>query len=369
MIETPFTLVLSGGGMKGLAHIGVLRALEERRLVPSLVVGTSMGSLVGATWATGMSTDEMFQRARAIRKRDVFQIAHADMALRRMRAPAVYRKEPLDLLLQSLIGNVQFDDLRHPLLINTVDINAGSQVLWGRPGFRKVKVRDAVFASCALPGILPPREVGGRFCVDGAVIDTLPVIAAASEVQQTIVAVDVGGSRVIRTGIENSGFAGTYMRGLEIVMQSLTSRRLATWTEPPLVLIRPQVDTIPMFAFDHTDALLEEGYRAAVVVLDQLASNGLLSGGGVFPRIPMKISVNAGRCVGCGICVAMAPKVFRMTPEGKAEVIAPRQTWSPVDGAYVLHCPTYAISAVAAERTSGKTRRRSGSSPALPDPS
>ncbi|MEO8199157.1 MAG: patatin-like phospholipase family protein [Gemmatimonadota bacterium] len=369
MIESPFTLVLSGGGMKGLAHIGVLRALEQRGLVPSLVVGTSMGSLVGATWATGMSTAEMVERARAIRKRDVFQIAHADMALRRMRAPAVYRKEPLDLLLQSLIGDLTFDDLKHPLLINTVDINSGSQVLWGRPGFRKVKVRDAVFASCALPGILPPREVGGRYCVDGAVIDTLPVIAAASEVLHPIVAVDVGGSRVIRHGIESSGFAGTYMRGLEIVMQSLTSRSLATWTEPSLVLIRPDVDTIPMFAFDHTDALLDEGYRAGVAVLDQLASNGRFNGGGVYPRTTMQISIDPARCVGCGICIAMAPKVFRVGSSGKAEVIAPRQTWSPVDGAYVLHCPTYAINANAAERRSGKHHRRSGSSPALPDPS
>jgi ferredoxin len=211
--------------------------------------------------------------------------------------------------------------------------------------------------------------VGGRFCVDGAVIDTLPVIAAASAAQQLIVAVDVGGSRVVRSKIEESGFAGTYMRGLEIVMQSLTSRSLATWTEPPLVLIRPEVDTIPMFAFDHTDELLTEGYRSASLVLDQLASNGTLAGGGVYPRTPMEIQVDQQRCIGCGICVAMAPKVFTLNRAGKAQVIAPRQTWSPVDGAYVLSCPTYAISAKAVERPSGKTRRRSGSYPSSPDPS
>ncbi len=368
MIESPFTLVLSGGGMKGLAHIGVLRALQERGLVPSLVVGTSMGSLVGAVWATGMTSTEMIARARAIRKRDVFQIAHTDMALRRMRAPAVYRKEPLDLLLHSLVGDITFDQLKHPLLINTVDLNTGSQVLWGRPGFRNVRVADAVFASCALPGILPPREVGGRYCVDGAVVDTLPVIAAAGAAMQPIVAVDVGGSSVRRSGVESGGFAATYMRGLEIVMQSLTSRSLSTWTEPPLALIRPRVDHIPMFAFSHTEELLNEGYRAASDTLDLLATNGPLSSG-VYPRTGMKVAVDPVRCVGCGICVAMAPKVFRMGPTGKAEVIAPRQTWSPVDGAYVLHCPTDAITAKPLERSSGKTRRRSGSFPSSPGPS
>lgn len=368
MIETPFTLVLSGGGMKGLAHIGVLRALHERGLVPSLVVGTSMGSLVGATWATGMTTAEMIIRARAIRKRDVFQIAHADMALRRMRAPAVYRKEPLELLLQNLVGNITFDQLKYQLLVNTVDLNTGSQVLWGRPGFRNVKVADAVFASCALPGILPPREVGGRYCVDGAVVDSLPVIAAASAALQPIFAVDVGGSSVVRTGIENGGFAATYMRGLEIVMQSLTSRSLATWTEPPMVLVRPKVDYIPMFAFEHTEELLEEGYRSANAALDLLAADGKMTSG-VYPRTRMQIAINPNRCIGCGICVAMAPKVFHLRADGKAEVSTPRQIWSPVDGAYVHNCPTYAISATPSERNSGKTRRRSGSYPSSLDPS
>lgn len=368
MIKGPFTLVLSGGGMKGLAHIGVLRALGERGLVPSLVVGTSIGSLVGATWATGMSSAEMTARARAIRRRDVFQIAHADMALRRMRAPAVYRKEPLDLLLQTLIGDVMFDQLPHRLLINTVDINTGSQVLWGRPGLRDVRVADAVFASCALPGILPPRAVGGRYCVDGAVIDTLPVVAAASAAQQLIIAVDVGGSRVVRSGVETGGFAGTYMRGLEIVMQSLTSGSLATWTEPPLILIRPHVDHIPMFAFDFTGELLDEGYRAASSVLDRMAANGALTAG-VHPQSTMRVTVDPNRCIGCGICVAMAPRTFRLGADGKAELLVQKQVWSPVDGGYVQHCPTAAITAISTERPSGETRRQSGSSPAPPDPS
>lgn len=368
MITSPFTLVLSGGGMKGLAHIGVLRALEERGLTPSLVIGTSIGSLVGATWASGLSSADMAYRARAIRRRDIFQIAHADMALRRMRAPAIYRKEPLDNLLAGLIGDVMFDQLKHPLLVNTVDINTGSQVLWGRPGLRKVRVADAVFASCALPGILPPRAVGGRYCVDGAVVDTLPVVAAAGAAQQAIIAVDVGGSRVVRTGIEAGGFAATYMRALEIVMQSLTSRSLTTWNEPPLVLVRPGVDHIPMFAFDHTDELLEEGYRAAAAVFSRLSANGAMTAG-VYPRTDTVVSIDPLRCIGCGVCASMAPAVFRMTPGGKAQVVAERQVWSPVDGSYVAHCPTGAISAKPLEPEPAKTRPRSRSSRESPGPS
>ena len=71
--ERPFSLVLSVGGLKGLAHIGVLRALEEHGLVPSLVVGSSIGSLIGAAWAAGVPLRQMEARARAVRRRDIFR--------------------------------------------------------------------------------------------------------------------------------------------------------------------------------------------------------------------------------------------------------------------------------------------------------
>jgi len=112
MSGTEFTLVLSGGGMKGLAHVGVLQALEERGLEPSLIVGSSIGALIAATWATGMPLREIVARARLVRRKDVFAVAHADMAFRRMRAPAVYRREPLDDLVSSLVGTYTFRELR-----------------------------------------------------------------------------------------------------------------------------------------------------------------------------------------------------------------------------------------------------------------
>src|SRR5919107_904459 len=165
--ESPFTLVLSGGGLKGLAHIGVLRALEERGLVPSLVVGSSIGSLIAAAWAAGVPTPQMEARARLVRRRDVFQVARADVAFRRLLAPALYRREPLESLIDHLVGDVTFDDLQRRLLINTVDLHSGMQVMWGLPGLRSARVADAVAASCALPGIFPPMIINDRAYVDG----------------------------------------------------------------------------------------------------------------------------------------------------------------------------------------------------------
>jgi NTE family protein len=341
---SPFTLVLSGGGLKGLAHIGVLRALEERGLVPSLVVGSSIGSLIGAAWAAGVPTRQMEARARLIRRRDVFQVARADVAFRRLLAPALYRREPLETLIDHLVGRVTFDDLQRRLLINTVDLHTGMQVMWGLPGLRSARVADAVAASCALPGIFPPHEINGRAYVDGAVVENLPVRMASSLGEGPILAVNVAATSVIRSETETQGFAATYIRGLEIVMQTQIESQLRNWKGPPLVLVQPRVEHISMFSFDRNEELMEAGYRATSNTLDQLGTRLEGIATGMHPTRRLRVLVDESRCVGCGSCVIQAPQVFRLDARGKAEVMTPVQTWSAIDGAYVLNCPTYAIS-------------------------
>ncbi|HEU4588639.1 MAG TPA: patatin-like phospholipase family protein [Gemmatimonadales bacterium] len=269
---TSLTLVLSGGGMKGLAHIGVLKALEERGLVPSLVVGSSIGSLVGAAWACGQSLADMERRALGVQRRQVFKVAHTDMALRRLLAPAIYRREPLEALIRSLVGDCTFRDLTRRLLVNTVDLNSGRQVVWGMPGRDHAPLADVVFASCALPGIFPPRQIDGRWYVDGAVVENLPVRVAAAADPAPILAVNVAATSVHRAGVEQQGFAATYIRGLEVVMQTQIEAELRHWTGPPLVLVQPPVEQVGMFAFDRTAELVEAGYRATLAALDQLPS-------------------------------------------------------------------------------------------------
>ena len=230
----------------------------------------------------------MEARARLVRRRDVFQVARADVAFRRLLAPALYRREPLEALIASLVGNVTFDDLQRRLLINTVDLHSGMQVMWGLPGLRTARVADAVAASCALPGIFPPREINGRAYVDGAVVENLPVRMAASLGQGPILAINVAATSVLRSEIETQGFAATYIRGLEIVMQNQIESQLRDWKGPPLVLVQPKVEHISMFAFDKTDELIEAGYRATANTLDQLGTRleGVARGHASYPPAP-----------------------------------------------------------------------------------
>ena len=88
-------LVLGGGGMKGFAHIGVMKALEERGITPTLYAGTSIGAMLAAARVGGMSADELGRRAETLRRRDLFRLNHFGMLMERMRSPSIYLEDPL----------------------------------------------------------------------------------------------------------------------------------------------------------------------------------------------------------------------------------------------------------------------------------
>ena len=339
-------LVLGGGGLKGFAHVGVLRALEERGLRPAVYAGTSIGALVAAACVRGIPTDEMARRALALRRRDLFRLNHMAIMIDRLRSPSIYAEEPLRALVDSVCPTGTFDDLPTPVYVNTVDVERGTQIVWGRPGLTDVRVADAVYASCALPGFFPPGAVDGRTCVDGGVVDNLPVSIAALDVD-AVIAVDVGNSSGLEhaAGVATAGFASIYMRAAMVMMHSLQNFPLTGWNGPPMILVRPRISHVGWFDFTHTEELLREGYRAATVALDHLDAC-LAAPGGVFPRQAMRVSVDETKCTGCGICVAHAPQTMALAADGKAYARTPMVEWSPADGTFVRQCPTNAIQAL-----------------------
>lgn len=358
--DTPLTLVLGGGGMKGLAHVGVLQALVERGRPPTHIVGSSVGALVGAAWASGRDLPELRRIAVGLRRKDIFAVAHTDMAFKRMRSPALFRREPLEELIRRLIGDITFQELDPPLVVNTVDINSGMQILWGLPGLDEVRVADAVYASCALPGYLPPHEIRGRYYADGATVENLPVGAARTLGGGVVLAVDVSASGAFRADTQEEGFAAVFARATEIAMQTLLEVRLKAWTTPPVYYIHPRVEHISLFSFSHLREVVEEGYRATCAALDRPEEWPVTGASGVYPRRRVIVRVQRERCIGCGACLLQAPQgMFVLDAEGKAVVTTPEQEWSPVDGGFIRHCPTYAISARPAE-PAAETLRRSG---------
>jgi len=346
-------LVLGGGGLKGFAHIGVFRALKELGIEPTVVAGTSIGALIGAAYARGMPLSEMVDRARALQRRDLFRLNRMGMLLERQHSPAIYLEEPLRNVVNAVAGEKRFDQLKRTLLVNTVDIQRGSQIVWGLPGLKDVNVADAVYASCALPGFYPPGAVSGRQCVDGGVLDNLPV-SIAGRGMDAVIAVDTGSSDLEpENDIATAGFASIYVRAATTMMHALQLAPFATWTRPPMILIRPKVNHIGWFSFSHTDELLEAGYTAAMEACKHF-EECITWGIGVFPRRPMQITVDREKCIGCTLCVALAPETMAMDASQKAYPLNQVVEWSPADGDFVHHCPTLAIEATRLDADTGK---------------
>lgn len=338
-------LVLGGGGLKGFAHIGVLRALEERGIRPVLMAGTSIGALIAAAYVRGLTIAQMEERALSLRKPDLFRIDHMGMVVRRMLAPSLYLEQPLQDIVDQLAPEGTFRDLAIPLLVNTVDLERGTQVTWGLPGLQDVRVADAVYASCALPGFFPPRVIDGRTCVDGGVMENTPALVASREVD-AVIAVDVGSTSLTAARrVREKGFAAIFMRSAQLMMRSLQQMQLAAWHGPPLLLVRPPVWRYNWFSFAHTRTMIDAGYATACDVLDSVGES-LYSAGGVYPRREVEVLVDRERCTGCGMCVTLAPALMRMA-EGKATPLAGPLEWSRADGAFVTECPVQAISVMA----------------------
>jgi NTE family protein len=352
-VSKRIALVLGGGGLKGFAHIGVLRALEESGIVPDVYAGTSIGAMIAASYLTGATVETLARKAEALRRKDLFRLNHFGMLLERMRSPSIYLEEPLRALCAAAIPDVTFRDLPMRLLVNSVDLDAGARAVWGLPGLEAISVRDAVYASCALPGFFPPGRVGDRTCIDGGVVDNLPV-SVTSQWCDIMIAVDVGSSDASQTArAEGQGFATIYMRAATMMMHALQQFPLERWNGPPMVLVRPKVDDANWLSFTDTAANIEQGYLAGMQALERFDSY-LDRAGCVFPRRRVTIDVDRAKCTGCGTCVALAPAVMGLDASQKAFARTRVVEWSPADGGFVHECPTNAITATNVDRRSGQ---------------
>jgi NTE family protein len=266
-------LVLSGGGMKAMAQVGVLRALEETGLMPAEIVGTSSGALVGAMIAAGLSYEEIVPRVFGARRAELAALARLSVLVRGLGAPSVLRPQPLRALLARLIPVRDFGSLRLPLRVTAVDVDSGELTVFGSGGRTGCSVVEAVLASMALPLYLPPVEIGGRRYMDGGILQVLPLGVAAAIPADLVVAVDVGPVAVAPPpGVPRGpALLAAHDRAMAIAMAQQRSQAVEAWREDSsrasLLMIEPAVDPYGTFAFDRTAEFIEAGYRAAHAAL------------------------------------------------------------------------------------------------------
>lgn len=266
-------LVLGGGGIKGLAHVGVWRRLEEAGVEIAGVVGCSIGAVVGACIAAGMDTGEMSRVALGLRRSDIIRLNRRAAWISGIKAVSVFRGDALRGYVEEIVPGREWSELRVPLQVNAVDLETGRTV-WFGPGARTdVPLVDALYASAALPVLYPPMEHGGSFYVDGGLDQVVPVDQAVAAGATGVVAVDVVGTgRWSGADVVREGMVAIHQRAMGIMIRNRRRTLESLWGTTPTVHIEPDLEGYGTFDFGAVPYFLEEGYRAAGVGVGEGAS-------------------------------------------------------------------------------------------------
>ena len=262
MAERVF-VVFGGGGVKGMAHAGAWRAIEEAGLEPAELIGTSIGGLVAACFSGGTTWSRLYAQAAEFKKQDIVALNRWALLLNGIRQKSVFQGEPLRDYIARLLPVTRFDQLSLPVSMNAVDLETGEMVWFGAAGRTDVSLVDACYATCALPVFYPPLELDGVHYVDGGTKDGLPIDLAAERGATLILAIDVGAGAVRDSGDTISkGLVAIHHRVTEITGYARKQEKLTNWSGPQLIYVRPRLDEFSTFDFGRTEFFLEEGYTA-----------------------------------------------------------------------------------------------------------
>lgn len=276
------TLALGGGGIRGVAHLGVIQALEKKGFQVKAVAGTSAGGVVAAVYAAGWSPGEIIEEFTKVDQDRLFSF-RANQQL--LGSRTLLGNEHIRKMLGTFIQRETFRDLHIPCALTAVDMTSLEEVI-----LQEGPVIDAVLATIAIPGVFPPQARGNSYLVDGGVLDPVPVAAARSlapELPVVVVSISPPPERwqkmrtmdkVIDTpmlsALSNLGVGQAInfsVRSIEIMSHRLAEAQLQA--EQPAAVIQPDVADIGML--DKVDVAEtvgrgEQAVREARAALDKI---------------------------------------------------------------------------------------------------
>ena len=345
-------LVLGGGGMKGMAHIGVLKALARLQIPVDEVIGTSIGAVIGAMFAAGHQVPELLEMVGDLSRKDYFRLNLLKFLTRGYRTVSLYQGRNFHAFLQGHFGDQTFADLALPFFCNALSLTTGAQRYFGLPGMDQVPVADAVYASSCLPGIFEPLALGGDFLIDGGIAETLPLRLARTRKADLILAVDLSIREYGTTRPWKPSLPHVLFRAFEIAEESLNEFNLHLHGGNDIVLMKPKVGHLGIFDFEDLDEIVALGEREALEVLStHVLTRGLCEPEALRSaerlarrsRNHVELEVDLNHCVHCGICaVTCATDGYAAVAQG--DVVRKVQNYECTrDGACQRNCPTNAI--------------------------
>ncbi|MEW6714546.1 MAG: patatin-like phospholipase family protein [Nitrospirota bacterium] len=243
-------LVLGAGASKGFAHVGVLKVLEANKVPIDMIVGTSAGSLVGSLYAYGYNAFQLQEISFAIERGDIVDFGIPDKGF--------IKGDALEEFTNAKIKNTTIENLKIPFYAVATDIQSGEEII-----FSKGNTGTAVQASCAIPGVFMPVQIGNRLYADGGIVSPVAVEIARRLGADIVIAVDISAD------IDNTLPEGT----IDMILKSVSimhSKIAATQIKKADVVIKPKVGYIGSSDFTKRHEAVLEGEKAATEALPEI---------------------------------------------------------------------------------------------------
>jgi NTE family protein len=254
MPKPKIALVLGGGAARGFAHVGVIRALEQEKIPIDMIVGTSVGSLIGAIYAADANSFELEWTAFSLEKDDLFDYG----ILSAITGMGAAKGDKLEEFVKSKVSVQNIENLKLPFAAVATDLNRGTRMVLDRG-----PVAKAVRASSAIPGVFNPVEYQGRTLVDGGVIDNIPVSVARERGADIVIAVDIS-ENVANFNITNI---------IDVMLQAVTimaAENVKYKRKEADVLISPAVGNVGMLDFTQKKRCMQAGIEATQKAMPEI---------------------------------------------------------------------------------------------------
>ena len=256
MSSAKIGLALSGGAARGMAHVGVLRALLENDIQIDCVAGTSAGSIVAGAFAAGMPLEDIEEFGRKLRWRDIGRVTMSRLG--------VQSNERLEQYLRARLPVTKFEELRMPFAAVATDLATGAAVVLKDEG----DVPFAIRASCTIPGwYVPVLDQQGRQLVDGGLVAVIPSTVTRALGADIVIAVDVNseGATFITP---SSSVIGVLLQSMMVVQKTASSYQLGMSD----LVISPKVGHIRWDEMGRADELMEAGYKAGLESIPKISA-------------------------------------------------------------------------------------------------
>jgi NTE family protein len=247
-------LALSGGAARGIAHVGVLRALAENQIPIDAIAGASAGALIGGCYASGLPIEQLEQMARTFRWRQTARLSFSRLGLQ--------SNARMEKFLRKHLPVTRFEDLKIPLAIMVTDLLKGESIVFRDTG----DVPFAIRASCCVPALYAPvRDREGRYLIDGGIVKNLPITETRDLGADFVIAVDVNfeGAKFFERPRTALGVLAYVFVAVERIVSN-QERETADF------LIAPKIGHIRWDETRRSEELVERGYEAGLAAIPDL---------------------------------------------------------------------------------------------------